>query len=579
MFSPRPEDNSPVMHQSIRAIGIWISLILLPSWGQAQVRPEAAEVTIEKKLIEGKKYVLLGDWEKAEAVYKAILDEDVTNSAACYELSRTLLTTNRKAEALDYIRRAIRIESDNVWYHLMEADIHEKTGDLYSAMKVYDRLISMRPDQPHFYEMQINLCQKTGETDKLFATLDQYQSLVGVTESMAQLRFETNDGLGRTREALDALMELVNVYPYNIEYKFLAAAYARKILLEDIAVELYRSILKEDPENSRAKLALAGTEKEEGNTPDYLASIEPVIRNPAVSIDVKLEELVPYVVQFSDKPDPALGQALLAISTQLVEAHPTEAKAFAFDGDIHALMGHKDEAIASYLNSTRRQDNIYVVWEQLLALMMADYRYAELVQQAEIAIDIFPNQAFLYYAAGFGAYHTSDYTTALDHLDQAMLMTGKNAHHRINVLNMLGMVYDAQGQMDKSVEAFETSLALNPKNPETLAYYSFSLSRRIVQSQRAVDMADKMMELKPPSAYLHRLAAEVYHKQNLPVKAVQAIDIAVKEDLDPKGYYLAGEIYLKANRLEDAVKMWETAVQEGLADQDLVKRIETYKSQ
>ena len=56
-------------------------------------RPTASQVTIEKKLIDGKKYILLGDWEKAEALFRAMLEEDVQNSAACYELSRTLTAT------------------------------------------------------------------------------------------------------------------------------------------------------------------------------------------------------------------------------------------------------------------------------------------------------------------------------------------------------------------------------------------------------------------------------------------------------------------------------------------------------
>jgi hypothetical protein len=61
--------------------------------GFAQSRPSAEEVLIEKKIIEGEKYTYLGDWEKAEPIFRSILEKDVQNSAACYQLSRTLLAT------------------------------------------------------------------------------------------------------------------------------------------------------------------------------------------------------------------------------------------------------------------------------------------------------------------------------------------------------------------------------------------------------------------------------------------------------------------------------------------------------
>jgi tetratricopeptide (TPR) repeat protein len=91
-----------------------------------KIRPSMEQVTIETKLIDGTKYALLGEWDKAEAAYRTILDEDPQNSAACYELSRTLEATGKYAEALTYIRKAIRIEPDNEWYLLMEADMMRK---------------------------------------------------------------------------------------------------------------------------------------------------------------------------------------------------------------------------------------------------------------------------------------------------------------------------------------------------------------------------------------------------------------------------------------------------------------------
>lgn len=549
------------------------------AFAQPASRPLAEEVTLEKKIIEGEKYTFLGDWEKAEPIFRSILEEDVQNSAACYQLSRTLLATGKTADALIYIKKAIRIEPNNEWYMLMQADIHEKIGDLYAVMDVYEQLIRLQPKKVQYYEMLIGFSKKTKDNDRLLRTLDAYEKLVGVSESITRNRFETLDAMGRTSEALAAIDRLTKVYPQVIDYKYLAAAYAKKIGMEDKALEYYRQVLTINPDDTRAKLALAGAEKAEGHTSEYLKSIQPVISNPTIDIDVKLEELIPYVLEYSKTKEPELGNALIDLVQQLVTTHPKEAKAFSVQGDVLSIAGKDEAAITAYKQSVALKDNIYIVWEQMIGLMMASHAYDDVVAQTTKAIDIFPNQAYLYYAAGYAYYKKKHLDEALDMLNEALIMTGKNAGQKINTYNILGMVYDEMGNMDKSITAFESALAINSKNVETLAYYALSLSKRIKNSDRAIDMADYVVSTGNKSGTIHQVLAEVYYNQDKYEKAEASIQVALKEGADGAGYNLAGDIYLKLGRKADAVTMWQKAIEHGYADNLVKKKIEDNKSQ
>jgi tetratricopeptide (TPR) repeat protein len=542
-------------------------------------RPTTEQVTVERRLIEGKKYELISDWDKAEAAYRAILDQDPLNGVACYELSRTLMPAGKPREALPFAQKAVRLEADNEWYLLMEADIHEKIGDMYAAMEVYERLIRLRPDQPHFYEVLIDLSRRAGDTERMLRTLDAYETITGVTESVSRLRFETLDELGRTNDALAALERLSEAYPTVLDYKFLVAAYARKIGREDKAVAYYKSVLALEPENDRARLALAGVEKQQGNDAGYLASIAPVIENPALEIDVKLEEIVPYVLQYSKTGDPGLGAALDQLSLRLVKAHPKEAKAYALRGDIRAIAGDDAGAATAYGKAVELDPNVYLVWEQLIGTLMRRFDYAGVLKQASTAVDYFPNQGFLYYAAGWGAYYTRDYAESTDWLDQALPMTVRNTGKRINVLNMLGLAWDRRGDVDKSVGAFEESLALNPDNIETMAFYALSMSQRIASSQKAMEMAGKVAGHPRATPQLLRVAAEVYVNQKQPDKALQAIERAVKGPLDPEGYRLAGDIFDQASRTAEALTYWQMALDAGLKDEALRQKVNQRKTQ
>lgn len=562
--------------------------VLLVTWAilfgfapvvSGQSRPTSLEVSIEKKLIDGKKYILLGDYEKAEALFRAILEEDVQNGAACYELSRTLAATGRFSDAITYIHKAIRIEPDNEWYLLMEADIREKSGDLVATMEMYDRLIALRPQKPHYYEMQISLCKKTGEQERLLQVLDLYEKSRGLTESITRTRFETLDAMGRQEEALAALHKLTVVFPYNTDYKFLAAAYARKSGQEDKASQYYRDILAIDPDNSRAKLAMASNEKQSGDEIGYLQSITPVITNSGVEIDVKLKELIPYVLELSKSKDPELGKALKELIAQLVKTHPKDAKSYAIQGDVFAIMGDEQAAINAYTQSTQLNGGVYTVWEQLLAMLIAERSYDELIRQSQNAITNFPNQAYLYYAAGYGNYKKEKYDEALELLNEALIMTGRNLGQKISVYNILGLVYDELGDLDKSSVAFESALSIDPKNPETLAYYSLMLSRRIAQSEKAITMTEKALSQPNLLPLTRETLAKVLYNQKKYEEAYASIQVVLTDDPHGDAYNLAGDILNRLGKPEEAKAMWQHALEEGCTDPELKRKIADPKAQ
>jgi len=348
---------------------------------------------------------------------------------------------------------------------------------------------------------------------------------------------------------------------------------------EEKARQYYRDVLVIEPDNSRAKLALASTEKAEGDDVGYLKSIGPVITNPAIEIDIKLKELIPYVISFSKTQDPVLGNALLDVTGQLCKTHPKEAKAFAVQGDVLAILNRRAEAINSYKTATSLNGNIYVVWEQLLALLMAERSYDDLIRQAEIAISNFPNQAYLFYVQGHGLYKKDRYNEALDVLNDALIMTGRNAGQKISIYNMLGMTYDALGDLEKSSVAFESALSIDPRHPETLAYYSLMLSGRIAQSEKAISMTEKVLSQGNLSPAIHEILAETLYNQKKYKEAYASIQVVLQSDPYGDAYNKAGDILVRMGNTEEAVAMWKKALDAGCEDTDLKQKISDPKAQ
>jgi tetratricopeptide (TPR) repeat protein len=141
------------------------------------------------------------------------------------------------------------------------------------------------------------------------------------------------------------------------------------------------------------------------------------------------------------------------------------------------------------------------------------------------------------------------------------------------------MVYDEQGDVDKSIASFESSLGINPHNPETMAYYALSLSKRISRSDRALSMADQLMKDGRTEGYLHRIIAEVYFNQQEFAKASQSIQFALKDGTDGSGYNLAGDIAIKQGNKEEAVRHWQKALEMGYMETAVKQKIAEHKTQ
>ena len=239
----------------------------------------------------------------------------------------------------------------------------------------------------------------------------------------------------------------------------------------------------------------------------------------------------------------------------------------------------RQPAIEAYTQSTVLNGSVYTVWEQLLAMLVDQRSYDELIRQSDLAISNFPNQAYLYYTSGLGLYKKERYRESIEVLNEALMMTGRNAGQKIAVLNILGLAYDEAGDLEKSSSAFESALAIDPKSPETLAHYSLMLSRRISQSEKALSMTDKALAQGNLTPMVHEILAEVLYNQKKYKEAYTSIQEVLKADPYGDAYNLAGDILIKLGNTEEAVVMWQKALDAGCTDPMLKGKISDPKAQ
>ena len=111
---------------------------------------------------------------------------------------------------------------------------------------------------------------------------------MGINEEVTRRKHSLYLGLGNYKKAEKELNLLIEKYPNNPDYRHLLATFFEQTGDEKAAKEVYRQIIKIDPEDAQATISLAEGKKNNGNTGDYFARLEQVFKNPDVNIDIKI---------------------------------------------------------------------------------------------------------------------------------------------------------------------------------------------------------------------------------------------------------------------------------------------------
>lgn len=545
------------------------------SHGQEEVaRLSEEDVNIQKVFIEASREKILGNYENAAFLYKEVLKRDNRNHAAAYELSRIYDTLNKDDKALASIKTAVLLDTDNYWYKSFLADLYKKTGQDLSAAQVYETLVSQDANNEYFYFRWAYFLVRGNEIAKAIKVYDALEKRTGISEEIVRRKHTLYLGAGNNKKAAKELQRLIDVYPDNTEYYHLLANFYEQIGEQSAANEVYKQVLAIDSNDVKANLAAAAFNKGDSDM-TYLHSLKQVFSQADVNIDMKIKELFPYVNKVADSGNKDLAMAALELSTILEEVHPNEAKAFSVSGDLLYYSNRKKEALEKYEKTIQLDDNVYLVWEQIMYIYAEEKDYKQLEIVAEEVLDIFPNQATAYYFNGLALTKQEKYRPAISILDQALLMSGNNLRLQFDVLSLLGDLYYVTKDFKKSDDAYQKALKLNPQAANILNDYSKSLYNRTENLEQARVYAQQANELKPKNPQYQDTHAMILFKLKSYELAKEWLDKALNNggDAYPDILEHYGDVLFKSDDREGALEYWKKALEKGSTSDKLEKKI------
>ena len=553
-----------------------LSLLLLLScaigWSQEQLTEE--DVNRESMLIEANREKLLGNYDKAITLLRELYRQDDENAAVAYELGRLLHAEGKLEEAIRYLKVATKQAPDNEWYLKFLADIYQQEGRNREGAELYETLVEQSPEDQYLAFRLAYFLVRAQEIDKAIKVYEDLEKEIGVNEEIARRKHALFLGVGDSKRAARALVDLTEAYPQVISYKHLLANFYESQGDQDAARKVYEQIVEQNPDDPKAQLALAGGSNIRQDELRYLADLRPAFERSDVDVDLKISKLYPFITQVVETGDPVIADAALELTSIMEDLHNSDPKPFSAAGDLLFHSGRKQEAIAKYQATIERDENVFPVWEQLLVSLYETGDAEGLYDTANDALDVFPNRAVIQYYLAIGADATGQYDDALDAVSMANMMSGRNPNLRAEVRALEGQILAHRNDQSGARSAFADALELAPESPDVnYRYADFLLAQN--QIDQATKAAEKAVKAQRTHPYYAELSARIAYRQENYETAEEWMIIARNQGAKywPEALELSGDIQFQLKNVEQAVTYWEQARALGENSQRLLDKI------
>ncbi|MGI4734296.1 MAG: tetratricopeptide repeat protein [Janthinobacterium lividum] len=523
----------------------------------------------EALFVDGVKFVTLEDYPKAlDRLLKAYALSP-NNAAVNYKLGEANLLSGNLRDATNYAQAAVQLDPKNAYYYLLLAQAQASQKQYDAATSTYATLVREVPGSGNYLFQLADLYLAQNKLLEALSTLEKAQQQFG---NLDEISFKKQQIYLRQNNLPLALKEgesLIAANPTEPRYVLAQAEmYAANNRLPD-AIRVAEQALRIDPDNPQARLILAEVYRQQDQPQESEKQLKLAFQNPALDVDQEVRILVGYLKQL---PNDKLNTLALDLAAATVHNHPKEAKAYSVAGDVQTLTGKKRAARDTYLKALRYDNSKYQLWQQVVLLDAELNQTDSLLVHSDRALELFPNQAQLWFFNGVGHSLKKQPQRAVSALEHGRKLAAGNLELQAQFDVQLGDAYHELKNNVKSDAAYESALAADPKNYGALNNYSYYLSLRGEKLDQAKEMSGRTVQQFPDNdTYLDTYAWILYKLKDY-AGARENLEHALKTTKDAAVVEHYGDVLWQLGQHPQAVAEWQRARKAGPGASPLLDR-------
>jgi tetratricopeptide (TPR) repeat protein len=538
---------------------------------------EKENIAFGQAFMDGVKAKILEDYEEAEKQFKKALSIDPEHAAANYELGLVYNKQEQQELAFQQFKMASEAEPQNYWYKLSYVSFLDNLQNKKPAIEVYRELIALKPAQIELKYQLSRLLYEEGEIEESIGYLNEIEQEIGMSEEISKLKQSIYLSQNEVEKAAAEVRKLMEAFPGEIKYYGRLADIYQANNKQEKAFEVYQEMARIAPNDYRVQFSLAEYHRAEGNNEEYLRSITQAFENPQMNIDDKVKYVLSfYRVNSKNQERKSEG---IQLCKAIVKAHGDNAKSHALLADFLYFDNQTELAKEHYMKTIALDSSRFPVWNQLLVILSERNDRKALLDYGSRAVSLFPNQPTVYLLYGLGLAQDDQHEEAIQYLEIGKDLVIDNDLLKSQICASMGDSYHSLEQHEQSDQHYEKALKLDPNNVYVLNNYSYYLSLRGENLEKAKEMSWKSNQLAPGQASFLDTYAWILFQLEEYEKAEEWINKALKSDGEKSPVLLEhkGDILQKLGKTKQAIDYWQKALDQGGEAEELLKKLQEHR--
>lgn len=498
-----------------------------------------------------------------------------------FQLAGYYVDMKNDSLARAYFEKAAALDPDNTAYQEKLGQLYVTQKDYPDAIKAYERLYGSNKARTDVLQLLYQLYGSQNDYRKMISTLERLETVEGSNEQISLSKMQIYEQMGEKRKEYDELKSLVDSHPLELNYQVMFGNWLLQNGKKKEALQKYRDVLKDDPDNSLARLSMMDYYSSIGDQTTVNAIRRELLQSAKTEQNTKVE-LLRQVIAASQKDNtPDSTEVMRLFSVAL--AAPQE------NADILML-----EAAYMTLRKMPKTD-INHVYEQAIEVEPDNSRarilliqniwetedYDKVIAICRPALEYNPDEMAFYYFQGMAQYQKHENDAALTTFRKGVGQIKPDSNPDIvsDFYAIMGDILHEKGLNDEAFQAYDSCLQWKPDNTAALNNYAYYLSVENRNLAKAEQMSYKTIKAEPSNSTFLDTYAWILFQEKRYEEAKIYIEQAIRNDSTLSGVVKehAGDIYAQTGDMEKALEYWQQSLEGGNASATLKKKIQQKK--
>jgi tetratricopeptide (TPR) repeat protein len=526
-------------------------------------RDPASDEKAYNYFLNGALYDFEDQYEKGLIEYYQALLYDSTSAQIHKAIGRDLMRLQQYESAVKYLKKAYVYDPTDreILNYLGESYYNLK--DFQQSLGYYEKLFKVDPYSSSVQNNLIFLYTNLKLNDRLLAF---YKKLVeyypGDTEralqyAMANVKNKNFD------EAQRVLENIVGEDSTQLNAMFVLGTLFEVKKDTAQAIKIYHRILSENPDYEDALSNLYRIYRSEKNWNGVDQTYQPLVAMDSSNSQARVILAESYYYQ--EKYDSAK-----AVLEPVLKDNDFRPAALELLGRIAFEEALFDQAENYFTLLTQENPRNRYGWILLAVIYNREKKYQNSIDVLQRALTIHSNDPDLLGMYGSTLSEAGREQQALEPLEKAVKLDPNST----NNIASLAALYDKLKMWNKSDSLYEIALKQDPDNALLLNNYSYSLTDRGIDLEKAKQMVEKALSIDPDNgAYLDTIGW-IYYNLGQYKEALSFIQKALnaREDSAEVIEHM-GDVYYKLGQPDEARKYWEQAIEKDPQNSELKEKI------